>query len=46
MISGLAWVLMDKWTLDPAPAYAAAWAVVLAGAGLLVGFVYLIINGG
>lgn len=46
MIAALAWVLMDKWALDTTPAYAAAWAVVLGGAGLLAGFVYLIINGG
>lgn len=46
MISGLAWVLMDKWALDPTPAYCAAWAVVFGGSGLLAGFVYLIINGG
>ncbi|HWW56346.1 MAG TPA: hypothetical protein VN047_05590 [Sphingopyxis sp.] len=46
MIAGLALVLMDEWTLDATPAYAAAWAIVLGGAGLLGGFIYLIINGG
>lgn len=46
MISALAWVLMDKWALDPKPAYLAAWAVVLCAAALLFGVVNLIINGG
>lgn len=46
MISGLAWVLMDKWALDPTPAYFAAWAVITCAAGLLCGLVYLVVNGG
>lgn len=45
-VKALAWVLMDWWSLDPTPAYFAAWSVVLAVAGFLGGIVYLVINGG
>lgn len=44
MISALALRIMEKgW--DAKPAYAAAWAVTIAGTALLASFVYLIING-
>lgn len=46
MIAGLALILMDKWALDPTPAYVAAWAAMACAVGLLSGLVYLIINGG
>ncbi len=45
MISALALHLMEKWALDPMPAYAAAWAVILCVAGLLFGLANLIFGG-
>lgn len=46
MIAALALHLMDKWSLDPTPAYVAAWTVVLCLGGMIFRIVYLIINGG
>jgi hypothetical protein len=46
MISTIAIILMQHFALDPRPAYAAAWGVVVATAAILAFAVYLVLNGG